>query len=208
MKGQNNNIADSKGFLVNLLSIVAKVILLLPALLLNIGESKRKKQVGGYFYTLGYGRDIWGNKLIAPYANRYFIPADGHLFGLDEPISLPLAVNCRDDKFLDDEAKWWVYAIEKANHGHMRTTLKGHDYELGDIDKKVETIMKSKPKFPWKQMLSRIFNYWQEPLVTIFVLAVGIPLNYYTFPSPYAIVYDIVMSVLLFFVWKFRIQSK
>lgn len=84
---------DIVGFLIWVLATLLKVVIFLPALILSIIQAAINKKLGDYFYSLGIGTDIYGNKLIAPFANRYFKTKDGHEYGGNETISLCMAKN-------------------------------------------------------------------------------------------------------------------
>jgi hypothetical protein len=143
MKGQSHEIADFKGFCIWMLQNVLKVLVFLPGLYLSGKQVIKDKYLGGWLYTLGYGGDIWGNKFIAPHANKHWKTPSGYSYGKDEPISLPLAINLRDGTHLPKCHKW-VKGIEKSDKGHMRKTLIAHGFEVGNIDKNVREVLNQK----------------------------------------------------------------
>lgn len=195
MKGQNKDIADSKGFGVWMLQVIIKSIVTVPGFILSAYQAVKGKYFGGYMYTLGYGGDIWGNKLIAPHANAKWVKPEGHQYGGDEPISLPLALSVRDNTILKPAIKY-VISIEKADKNHMRKTLRAHGYELKNIDLNIEEIMnKSKEKI-------NFMDKYKLFIMLSFYLGIGIPLNYHTFPHPICVVYDIVLPIFIYLVNK------
>jgi hypothetical protein len=73
--------------------------------------------------------DIFGNKLIAPYANRHFIKPGGRRYGQNETISLTMALNKRDG-FNTKEADFWERCINIFDKNHLEKTLRKNNYDL------------------------------------------------------------------------------
>ena len=142
MKGQNKDIADSKGFGLWLLQVIMKTLITVPGFILSAYQAVKGKYFGGYMYTLAYGGDIWGNKLIGPHANAYWITSNGYKFGQDEPISLPLAINVARNTYTE-KMKKYVIGIEKVDPGHMKMTLLSHGFllDLETIDLNLKILL-------------------------------------------------------------------
>lgn len=87
--------SDLKGIGIWLLGVFAKLVFFLPAIIQGIRISHKKKNVGDYFYSLGSGIDLFGAKLIAPHANKYWVKEGGRLYGKHEHISTTMAINKR-----------------------------------------------------------------------------------------------------------------
>lgn len=113
---------DIVGFLIWILATLLKVVIFLPAIVLSIIQAAKNKKLGDYFYSLGIGTDIYGNKLIAPFANRYFKKEGGHDYGCNETISLCMAKNRRDG-FETKSAKFVGNLIEFFDPNHLQETL-------------------------------------------------------------------------------------
>ena len=97
---------DIIGFIIWIVSALAKLFLFIPSLVLSGYVAIKNKKLGDYFYSLGIGTDIYGNKLIAPYANKKFIKKGGRKYGGNETISKTMAYNKRDGYNTEVADKW------------------------------------------------------------------------------------------------------
>jgi hypothetical protein len=113
---------DIVGFIIWILSAVLKRLLFGYALCRGVIYAIKDKRLGDYFYSLGIGNDIFGNKLIAPYANRHFIKPGGRRYGQNETISLTMAINKRDG-YNTKEADFWERCINIFDDNHLEKTL-------------------------------------------------------------------------------------
>lgn len=115
---------DITGFIIWIGSFIIKRLVFLCGLLTGIYYSTKDKKLGDYFYSLGYGNDLFGAKLIAPFANRYFIKSGGHKYGSidNKSISYYMAINKRD-KFNTPTADWWERKINFFDKNHLQKTL-------------------------------------------------------------------------------------
>lgn len=117
--------SDIKGIAIFLLGKAALILLFIPALWQGFVISHRKKNVGDYSYSLGSGIDIFGNKLIAPHANKYWVKPGGRMYGQNEHISLTMAINKRDG-FNTPDADKWEKRIDFFDSNHLYKTLVLH----------------------------------------------------------------------------------
>lgn len=121
---------DIIGFLYWLGSILLKILLFIPALCQGIKLSAQSRKLGDYLFSLASGNDTWGNKLIAPHANKYFVKPGGRRYGKNEHISLTMAINKRDG-FNTEIADKWERRINFFDKDHLNKTLKNYkDNEL------------------------------------------------------------------------------
>jgi hypothetical protein len=109
---------DSRGFIIWLLSVIVKKLVHLIAWILSVIQAIKDKKLGDYFYSLGIGNDIYGNKLIAPHANKYWVKKGGHEFGSSETISRTMAKNKRDG-FNTKHADRWEEIINVVDRNHL-----------------------------------------------------------------------------------------
>lgn len=121
---------DIVGFLIWVLSLVSKIIIFPYALIRGIIYAAIDKKLGDYFYSLGYGNDLFGLKLIAPYANRHFVKEGGFKFGEpnkytkdgNKTISFYMAIN-KLHGFNTPEADKWERRINLVDKNHLNKTL-------------------------------------------------------------------------------------
>ena len=119
---------DIVGFIIWIGSFIIKRLIFLYALIRGIIYAIKDKKLGDYFYSLGYGNDLFGAKLIAPYANRKLIKPNGIKYGTEDnkTISYYMAVNKRNGTNTP-EADWWEKQINKVDKNHLEKTLKKHN---------------------------------------------------------------------------------
>jgi hypothetical protein len=109
---------DIVGFIIWIGSGLLKRLFFLFGLILGVYHSIKDKKLGDYFYSLGIGNDIWGNKLIAPHANKYWIKKGGRKYGGNETISKTMAYNKRDG-YNTSRADFWENLINKVDKNHL-----------------------------------------------------------------------------------------
>lgn len=115
---------DIVGFIIWIGSFIIKRLVFLFALIMGIFYTIKDKKLGDYFYSLGYGNDLFGAKLIAPFANRHFIKQGGHNYGSkdNKTISYYMAINKRDG-FNTPAVDWWERRINFFDKNHLEKTL-------------------------------------------------------------------------------------
>lgn len=113
---------DLKGIGVFFLGKILLIIMFVPAIFQGLVISHREKNVGDYGYSLGSGIDIFGCKLIAPHANKYWVKPGGRRYGKNEHISLTMAINKRDG-FNTPDADKWERRINWFDKNHLEKTL-------------------------------------------------------------------------------------
>lgn len=124
------DIQDTKGFGIWALSVIVKFFVFGYALIRGIIYSAKDKKLGFYFYKLGYGNDLFGAKLIAPYANRHFIKKGGYKYGEpnkytvdgNKTISFFMAIN-KMDGFNTTEADKWEKKIDQVDPNHLEKII-------------------------------------------------------------------------------------
>lgn len=197
MNNPNHDIADSKGFLVNLLSIIGKLFAFVPAVLLSGYQAIKGKYLGGWWWMLGYARDCFGNVLIGPHANAKWIPKNGYKFGKVEPISKALAINLYQGTYFLPMIKW--VKLTELDKNHMAKTLRSHkpDFDQSILNQRfIEMEIKRKEEKP------HFMNRFKVPIMLLFYLGIGIPLTYHTFPNPICIGFLVVMPIFIYLVSK------
>lgn len=119
---------DIIGFLIWIGSFIIKRLVFLFALIAGIIYTVKQKKLGDYFYSLGYGNDLFGAKLIAPFANKHFIKQGGKKYGTEDnkTISYYMAINKRYG-FNTPAADWWERRINFFDKNHLEKTLKKHN---------------------------------------------------------------------------------
>lgn len=120
---------DLLGIIIWLGSGLLKRLVLAYAFVRSSMIAIKEKKWGDYTYSLGIGNDIFGNKLIAPYANKYWVKSGGRKFGGNETISLCMAFNKRDG-YNTPEADWWERRINFFQKNHLQITLDKYYSEL------------------------------------------------------------------------------
>jgi hypothetical protein len=113
---------DFKGFLTMIGGGVLRIILFFPAIWQGSVISIRSKKLGDYYWSIGSGTDIWGNKLIAPHANKYWVKPGGRQYGKNEHISLTMALN-KQNGFNTPDADKWERRINRFDKDHLKKTL-------------------------------------------------------------------------------------
>lgn len=113
---------DTKGIVVFLFARLVRWLVFFPALFQGLVISAQEKNIGDYGKSLGIGEDIFGNKLIAPHANKYWIKPGGTRFGSNETISETMAKNKRDG-FNTKYADRWERLINRFEKNHLQKTL-------------------------------------------------------------------------------------
>lgn len=114
--------ADLRGIALFLFAWLAKAIIFFPALCQGIKISAEKKNIGDYGYELASGTDIYGNKLIAPHANKYWVKPGGRPYGLNEHISVTMAIN-KHNQHNTQYADRWERVINFLDKNHLQKTL-------------------------------------------------------------------------------------
>lgn len=214
MKGNNNDIADTKGFGVWMLQFVTKTLVFIPGAYLNIKQAAKERRLGWYFYSLGYGGDIWGNKFIAPHANAHWITKEGYRFGLDEPISKPLAINVYNWTLTRKMIKY-VKSVEIPDKNHLAKTLRSHGVEFDPIvmEQNIKKIMSGEAEKEFIELEKRLreverknkvpfMHRYKLAIMLSFYLVIAIPLTIQTFPHPIAIGFDVLVPVFIWLVVK------
>jgi len=111
---------DTLGAIIWIGSAIIKLLVFLYALIAGIILSIKDKKLGDYFYSLGYGNDLFGAKLIAPYANRRLIKEGGIKYGTEDnkTISYYMSANKRNGTNTK-EADWWEHKINIFDKNHL-----------------------------------------------------------------------------------------
>lgn len=120
--------SDLKGFGIWIGAVFLRIVMFFPAVFQGVKISIQKKRLGDYFWSLGSGIDIWGNKLIAPHANKHWVKPGGRQYGMNEHISLTMAINKHyghNTKYADR----WERVINKVDKDHLAKTLKSYAKE-------------------------------------------------------------------------------
>lgn len=114
---------DSKGFGFWVFSFTVKVLVFFPALYLSGKQAVKSKKLGDYFMSLAFGNDTFGNRLIAPHANVYWVKPGGRQYGAAENISVTMAWN-KKHGFSTEHADKWERYINKFDKNHLEKTYK------------------------------------------------------------------------------------
>lgn len=201
MQGTNRDIADAKGIGVYLLQVFLKVLAFFPGLILSLIQVIKQKWTGGWFWSLAYWSDVWGNHFFAPHANVKWILPTGYQFGQGaDPISKVYAINIKDKTYLPAMLKW-VRKVEKADPGHMAHTLKSHKIPFDEIEFAQTMAIIMQPKKELNLLQNRINAMKQTPtffkmlmtdkvhaifltIVTIATIAFGFAIPFYFFDEP------------------------
>lgn len=121
---------DIVGFAIWVLSVVVKTLIFMYSFVTGIFYSAKDKKLGDYFFSLGYGNDLFGAKLIAPYANKHFIKPGGFEYGKpnrytkdgNKTISFFMAIN-KQHGFNTKEADALEKLINVFDKDHLKKTL-------------------------------------------------------------------------------------
>lgn len=128
---------DSKGILIYIGSWLIKRAVFLYAFISGSIIKIREKRWGDYTFSLAYGNDLFGAKLIAPHANKYWIKSGGYKYGEpnkftmdgNKTISFFMAIN-KKEGFNTPEADWWEKKINIVDKDHLKKTLEKYYNEL------------------------------------------------------------------------------